>query len=83
MICQLEALLQDSFHMKDSGTIMYFLGLEVSHSPIGIFLHQHKYITNLIELACLQHYSPVDIPLEVNFDKTMVILHLIQLYIVA
>lgn len=66
MIRQLQASLQDSLHMKDLGPLTYFLGLEVQQSSKGIFLHQHKYITNLIAFVGLQHSTPVDTPLEVN-----------------
>lgn len=53
MIRQLQASLQDSFLVKDLGPLTYFSGLEVHQPPIGIFLHLHKYITNLIDLASL------------------------------
>lgn len=52
--------------MKDLEPSTYFLGLEVHQSSKAVFLHQHKYITDLIELAGLQDSSPVDIPLEAN-----------------
>lgn len=58
--------LQDSFHMKDLGDLHYFLGLEVCSDSTGIFLHQHKYTTDLISLAGLTSATPVDTPLEVN-----------------
>ena len=66
LITQLQQHLQDSFHMKDLGTLTYFLGLEVHRDSSGIFLHQHKYIQDLITLAGLQDSSSVDTPLEVN-----------------
>ena len=52
--------------MKDLGHLQYFLGLEVHSTTIGIFLHQHKYIQELIALAGLQEGRSVDTPLEVN-----------------
>lgn len=52
--------------MKDLGPLTYFLGLEVQQSRKGLFLHQHKYATDLIELAGLHGATPVDTPLEVN-----------------
>ena len=47
-------------------TLLFFLGLEVHRDPSGIFLHQHKYTQELIQLAGLQESSSVDTPLEVN-----------------
>eukprot|EP00268_Persea_americana_P059265 TRINITY_DN7252_c0_g2_i3.p1 TRINITY_DN7252_c0_g2~~TRINITY_DN7252_c0_g2_i3.p1 ORF type:complete len:904 (-),score=94.40 TRINITY_DN7252_c0_g2_i3:300-3011(-) len=66
MIRQIQASLQDKFHMKDLGPLNYFLGLEVHQSKKGLFLHQHKYATDLVDLADLGDSSPVDTPLEVN-----------------
>ena len=67
MIKSLQASRQDSFHMKDLGPLLYFLGLEVHQSPTGLFINKHKYATDLIKLADLHDSSPVDTPLEVNF----------------
>jgi len=66
LIFQLQERLQSSFHMKDLGPLQYFLGLEVHSTTTGIFLHQHKYIQELIALASLQEGRSVDTPLEVN-----------------
>lgn len=52
--------------MKDLGTLHYFLGLEVNSTSKGMFLHQHKYATNLISMVGLQTANPMDTPLEVN-----------------
>ena len=66
LISQLQDHLQRCFHMKDLGSLQYFLGLEVYSSSTGIFLTQHKYIRELIALAGLQDGRSVDTPLEVN-----------------
>lgn len=66
LISNLQHHLQDCFHMKDLGSLTYFLGLEVHSYSSGVFVHQHKYAHDLIALAGLQDSSPVDPPLEVN-----------------
>ena len=65
-IQEVKQQLQASFQMKDLGLLHYFLGLEVHSTSKGIFLHQHKYATDLIAMADLQSANPVDTPLEVN-----------------
>ena len=46
LLGQLKTHLSESFHMKDLGSLTYFLGLEVHHSPSGISLNQHKYASD-------------------------------------
>ncbi|CAJ2628294.1 unnamed protein product [Trifolium pratense] len=65
-IQRLKQQLQSAFHMKDLGTLHYFLGLEVHSTSKGILLHQHKYATDLISMAGLESANLVDTPLEVN-----------------
>ncbi|PNX61747.1 hypothetical protein L195_g060815, partial [Trifolium pratense] len=65
-IQRLKQQLQSAFHMKDLGTLHYFLGLEVHSTSKGILLHQHKYATDLISMAGLESANSVDTPLEVN-----------------
>ncbi|CAJ2645987.1 unnamed protein product [Trifolium pratense] len=65
-IQRLKQQLQSAFHMKDLGTLHFFLGLEVHSTSKGILLHQHKYATDLISMAGLESANPVDTPLEVN-----------------
>ena len=68
MITHLQASLHESFHLKDLGSLTYFLGLEVHQTEKGIILDQHKYAMDLIEMAGLQNSTPVDIPVEANLQ---------------
>ena len=52
--------------MKELDLLTYFLGLEVQQSMKGLFLLQHKFVIDLIELAGLHGATPVDTPLEVD-----------------
>ncbi|XP_058005406.1 uncharacterized mitochondrial protein AtMg00810-like [Hevea brasiliensis] len=36
------------FHVKDLGKLKYFLGIEVGHSPDGLFLCQRKYALDIL-----------------------------------
>lgn len=66
MITKLQSMLHSTFQMKDLGHLTYFLGLEVHSRNHGLFLNQHKYIQDLIELAGLNDATAVDTPMEVN-----------------
>ena len=58
--------LNDKFLMTDLGTLHYFLGLEVSSTPAGIYLSQEKYIQDLLSRAALTDQRTVDTPMELR-----------------
>ncbi|XP_059599347.1 uncharacterized mitochondrial protein AtMg00810-like [Vitis vinifera] len=66
LLGQLKTHLSESFHMKDLGSLTYFLGLEVHHSLSGISLNQHKYASDLVAIASLQGATSIDTPMELN-----------------
>ena len=65
-ILEFKQFLHNSFHMKDLGTLTYFLGLEVSYSSHGLFLTQCKYIEDLIKLANLTDNKVCSTPMKLN-----------------
>lgn len=52
--------------MKDLGQLTYFLGLEVHFQQKDIFVNQHKYIQDLIQLVGLTNSASVHTPMEIN-----------------
>ncbi|XP_041001636.1 uncharacterized mitochondrial protein AtMg00810-like [Juglans microcarpa x Juglans regia] len=66
LLVQLKTYLSASFHMKDLGSLTYFFGLEVSRSPSGISLNQHKYASDLVAIVGLHEATSVDTPMELN-----------------
>ena len=44
IISQLSA----TFELKDLGPLRYFLGLQIDYKKVRLFVHQHKYITDLL-----------------------------------
>ncbi|GAB2280618.1 hypothetical protein Dimus_039419 [Dionaea muscipula] len=71
LACSSTNLLQDvkkyidnQFHVKDLGSLKYFLGIEVAINPSGIFVNQRKYITDLLQEARLGTATAVDFPME-------------------
>ena len=59
-----KTFLHNLFHLKDLGTVKYFLGIEVSASTNGIFISQRKYALDIIEDAGLLSAAPIDTPME-------------------
>ena len=48
-ISSIKQILHSNFHIKDLGTLKYFLGIEVKHSNQGISLCQRKYCLDLLK----------------------------------
>lgn len=58
-------ILQSYFHMKDLD-LTYCPGLDVTPTAIGIFLSQHKYAKDLIDMAQMIDAKHFNIPMEMN-----------------
>ena len=52
--------------MTDLGHLRYFLGIEVSRSPKGIFLTQRKYILDLLKETGIYDSKSAATPIEQN-----------------
>ena len=63
--CQvLKTYLNDRFHIKDLGSLKYFLGLDVTRSPDGIMLCQRKYALDILEETGMLGSRPAHFPME-------------------
>ncbi|XP_071718669.1 uncharacterized mitochondrial protein AtMg00810-like [Rutidosis leptorrhynchoides] len=58
--------LKATFHMKDLGSLSYFLGLEVSKTDQGVFISQQKYTLDMLKEAGVLHHKPYKLPLDQN-----------------
>jgi len=63
-IVKFKTYLSECFHMKDLGTLKYFLGIEVARNPEGIFLCQRKYALDILSEVGLLGAKPASIPVE-------------------
>ena len=72
-ITTLKVFLDNSFHLKDLGTLKYFLGIEVARSPHGLFLCQRKYTLDLLhDMGMLgARISPFPMEQHSNLDHHM------------
>ncbi|GJS29068.1 retrovirus-related pol polyprotein from transposon TNT 1-94 [Tanacetum coccineum] len=55
--------LYDKFKMSMMGKISFFLGLQISQSPRGIFLNQSKYDLESLKKYGMESCDPVDTPM--------------------
>jgi len=65
-LSDLNKLLKQKFEMKDLEELHYFLGIEVIHSPKGIWLLQRQYALNKLAEYGMTGCKPISIPLEQN-----------------
>ncbi|XP_070026049.1 uncharacterized mitochondrial protein AtMg00810-like [Nicotiana sylvestris] len=63
-ISSVKSFLHDQFKIKDLGCLNYFLGIEVHYSDSGVFLHQRKFILDLLDDFHCSDVSLVLCPLE-------------------
>lgn len=55
--------LHSEFAIKNLGALSYLLGLEVSHTSLGLFLSQVKYAYDILSRAVILDTKPVSTPL--------------------
>ena len=62
--------LHSEFATKDLGSLSYFLDLEASHTPNGLFISQLKYARDILTRAQLLDSKPVHTPTVVSSHLT-------------
>ncbi|XP_060188506.1 uncharacterized mitochondrial protein AtMg00810-like [Lycium barbarum] len=65
-ISALKDSLHNQFKIKDLGHLNYFLGIEVTSFPIGLLLHQSKFIRDLLHKHNCAEVTPVVCPLDLS-----------------
>ncbi|GKU96906.1 hypothetical protein SLEP1_g10086 [Rubroshorea leprosula] len=63
--------LSHKFAIKDLGTLRYFLGIEVTSFPGGIFLSQAKYARDILTRALMLEASTISTPLAIKDPVTL------------
>lgn len=63
-IASLKSLISKTFHMKDLGSLTYFLGLEIHRDESGIFMSQKEYTLDIIKEYGLSNAKPVLLPMD-------------------
>lgn len=60
----LKSLLNDQFKLKDLRILKYFLGLQIAHSAMGIYICQSKYALELLHDKDFFGCKPAKYPME-------------------
>jgi hypothetical protein len=55
--------LSTTFEVKDLGPLRYFLGLQIDYKKAGFFVHQSKYITDLLMKFKMSDCKPTSTPI--------------------
>ena len=62
--------MHQEFDMSLMGELQYFLGLQINQSAAGIFIHQSKYIRDLLKRFDLKNVTPKATPMSVTTKLT-------------
>ena len=63
MLYFLIQLLSSEFKLQDLDAVHYFLGIEVQSTGMGLMLHEHKYILDILTRADMTSCKPDDTPI--------------------
>ncbi|GJZ52158.1 retrovirus-related pol polyprotein from transposon TNT 1-94 [Tanacetum coccineum] len=61
-------LMKSRFEMSMMREMTFFLGLQVNHSPCGIFINQSNYVSKILKKYEIETCDPVGTPIEIK-DK--------------
>ena len=62
-IAMIKQALHAAFTIKDLGSARFFLGIEISRSPVGTLLNQRKYVLDILKDVGLTGAKPARFPL--------------------
>ncbi|KAJ3701404.1 hypothetical protein LUZ61_005109 [Rhynchospora tenuis] len=63
-IQKLMTLLDNTFSIKNLGTLNYFLGIEVQHQPHSLHLSQTRYLKSILQRASMTGAKPCQTPMQ-------------------
>lgn len=66
VIQDVKVFLSTRFQIKDLGHLKYFLGIEIAKSNDGLYLHQSKYVSDLLKDVGLSNCKESQLPVEQN-----------------
>ena len=63
MVADFMKLMINKFQMSMNRELSYFLGLQVKQVEQGIFIHQERYVKDLLKKYNMEHGSPAKVPM--------------------
>ncbi|KAI3813843.1 hypothetical protein L1987_18578 [Smallanthus sonchifolius] len=61
-----ESVMKSKFEMSAMGELSFFLGLQVNQKEDGFFIHQSKYVKDILSRFKMEDCTPYDTPIPVN-----------------
>ena len=69
LVKEFEEVMKTKFEMSQMGELTYFLGLQVDQMSTGTFLHQTKYVGEILSRFSMSDVKPAGTPLAVNLGR--------------
>ncbi|KAI3797783.1 hypothetical protein L1987_33046 [Smallanthus sonchifolius] len=63
---EFESIMKSKFEMSAMGELSFFLGLQVNQKEDGFFIHQSKYVKDILSRFKMENCTPYDTPILVN-----------------
>jgi hypothetical protein len=63
LMSQFQKMMENEFQMSMIGELTFFLGIQVKHTKDDIFIHQAKYIKDLMKKFNMAELKPVSTPM--------------------
>ncbi|KAI3814090.1 hypothetical protein L1987_18835 [Smallanthus sonchifolius] len=63
---EFESIMKSKFEMSAIGELSFFQGLQVNQKEDGFFIHQSKYVKDILSLFKMEDCTPYDTPIPVN-----------------
>ncbi|KAI3821566.1 hypothetical protein L1987_09134 [Smallanthus sonchifolius] len=61
-----KGVMKSKFEMSTMGELSFFLGLQVNQKEDGFFIHQSKYVKDILSRFKMEECTPYDTPIPVN-----------------
>ena len=58
--------MQTEFEMSMIGELLYFLGLQINQSSVGIFISQEQFLKEMLKRFQMEYSSPISTPMVVG-----------------